>query len=158
MSGARRRGRASNRQLQDPRLHLLIDATAVGRPVVDLVHQAVAGTRCRISAATFTHGDRYEAVGRGDEVRVGKAHLVSRLQVLLQSESLRLPETPEARNLAEKLFDYEIRVDENANDRYGAFRVVAHDGLVTALGLAVLGDPRGRRKARVLVAKSFRLS
>ena len=89
---------------------------------------------------------------------MGKAHLVSRLQVVLQSGSLRLPETPEARHLAEELFDYEIRVDENANDRYGAFRVGAHDDLVTALGLAVLGDPPGRRKGRLVMAKSFRLS
>ncbi len=38
--------------------------------------------------------------------------------------------------------DYEIRVSEDANGRYGAFRVGSHDDLVTALGLAVLVDPR----------------
>lgn len=37
---------------------------------------------------------------------------------------------------------YELRVDDNANDRYGAFRVGTHDDLVTALGLAVQVDPR----------------
>ena len=41
--------------------------------------------------------------------------------------------------MARELEDYEIRVTEDANDRYGAFKVGAHDDLVTALGLAVQG-------------------
>jgi hypothetical protein len=48
-----------------------------------------------------------------------------------------LPETPEARALASELLDYEIHVDENANEKYGAFKVGRHDDLVTAVGLAV---------------------
>jgi hypothetical protein len=48
----------------------------------------------------------------------------------------------EAKILAEELLNYEIRVEENANDRYGAFRVGTHDDLVTALGLAVQEDVR----------------
>jgi hypothetical protein len=43
--------------------------------------------------------------------------------------------------LIDELLDYEIRVDENANDKYGAFRVAKHDDLVTALGLAVQVEP-----------------
>jgi hypothetical protein len=39
--------------------------------------------------------------------------------------------------LGQELMDYEIRVDQDANDRYGAFAVGSHDDLVTALGLAV---------------------
>ena len=50
-----------------------------------------------------------------------------------------------ARVLAEELLNLEIRVDENANDHYGAFRVGSHDDLVTALGLAVQRDLRGVR-------------
>jgi hypothetical protein len=37
--------------------------------------------------------------------------------------------------------DFEIRVEENANERYGAFRVGSQDDLVTALGLAVQPEP-----------------
>ncbi len=37
-----------------------------------------------------------------------------------------------------ELQDYEIRVDQDANDKYGAFKVGSHDDLVTALGLSVL--------------------
>jgi len=75
-------------------------------------------------------------------VKLGKAWLVSRLQMLLQNGRLHLPRTAEAEALARELLDYEIRVSEDANDRYGAFRVGTHDDLVTALGLAVQLDPR----------------
>lgn len=39
------------------------------------------------------------------------------------------------------MINYEIRVGNDATDRYGAFRPGAHDDLVTALGLAVQVDP-----------------
>ena len=61
---------------------------------------------------------------------------MSRVQVLLQRDSLKFPETPEASRLAARV-PYEIRFGKEANDRYAAFRVEAHDDLVTALGLAV---------------------
>lgn len=65
---------------------------------------------------------------------------MTRLLALLQTNPVHLPRTREAHILARVLQDYEIRVDENANDRYGAFRVGTHDDLVTALGLAVQVD------------------
>jgi hypothetical protein len=50
--------------------------------------------------------------------------------------------------LTDELLTYELRVDENANDRYGAFKVGTHDDLVTALGLAVQVDrPIGMARA-----------
>jgi hypothetical protein len=36
--------------------------------------------------------------------------------------------------------DRQIKVSEDANDRYGAFKTGAHDDLATALGLAVQTD------------------
>ena len=42
--------------------------------------------------------------------------------------------TPRRETMANELLDYEIRVDQNANDKYGAFKVGTHDDLVTALG------------------------
>jgi hypothetical protein len=93
-------------------------------------------------AVTFTHGDRYDR-GKG---LLGKAYLVSRLQALLQTQGILLPpDHPEARAMADELKVYEIRVDTNANDTYGAFKVGTHDDLATALGLAVLDDPRDYR-------------
>ena len=115
---------------------LFLDATGVGMPVVDLVRAAGVGRRA--VPVYFTHGDR-RAVRAGPEVTLGKGWLVSRLQALLQTERLHLPDTAEARRLAEELLAYEVRVDPDANERYGAFAVGAHDDLVTALGLAVQG-------------------
>jgi hypothetical protein len=83
-----------------------------------------------------------ERVNGHDQVSIGKAWLVSQLQALLQTDRLHLPRTPEAALLAQELLDYEIKVSEDANDRYGAFRVGAHDDLVTALGLAAQGEKR----------------
>jgi hypothetical protein len=120
----------------DATLTLYVDATGVGQPIVDLLVEA----GLRPKAVYFTHGDRRTLEGR--EVRLGKAWLVSRLQALLQTDRIHLPETREARQLAKELLDYEIKVDQNANDTYGAFKVGSHDDLVTALGLAA--QPPGR--------------
>jgi len=79
-------------------------------------------------------------------VSLGKTWLVSRLQVLLQTGRILLPKTAEAEALAKELMDYEIRVTEQANDTYGAFKVGTHDDLVTALGLATQVDPRVQGK------------
>src|SRR5215211_5404033 len=123
---------------------LYVDATGVGTPIVDVLRAANVGDLAQLKAVFFNHGDRRK-VERG-EVKLGKAWLVSRMQALLQSGLLHLPRTAEAEALGKELLDYEIRVTEDANDRYGAFRVGAHDDLVTALGLATQDD-RGEEAA-----------
>ncbi len=123
---------------------LMVDATGVGLPVVDILRQALAGKPHVLVACMFTHGDRYTkdtSNYRAPSASVGKAYLVSRLQAMLQTQRIKLPETSEARVLAKELQDYEIRVSEDANDKYGAFKVGTHDDLVTALGLAVQPPP-----------------
>ena len=124
------RARAGNRPT------LYVDATGVGTPLVDVLRDA--RVRADLVAVYFTHGDRRQQVDER-EVRLGKAWLVARLQVLLQTGRVHLPRTAEAEALARELLDYEIRVNPDANDRYGAFAVGTHDDLVTALGLAVQG-------------------
>jgi hypothetical protein len=73
---------------------------------------------------------------------------VTRLQTLLQAHRIHLPETEEARILVEELLEYEVKVAEDAIDRYGALRVGSQDDLVTALGLALQDD--GPRRAFIL--------
>ena len=134
---------------------LMVAATGAGQPVVDLIREALHGKRYTLIAATFTYGDRYvkdTSNYRAVTASVGKAHLVSRLQALLQTGRLKLPETADARALAREIQDYEIRVDEDVNDRYGAFKVGTHDDLVTALGLAVLDDPMAEAESRRIYA------
>lgn len=118
-------------------LTLYVDATGVGQPIVDLL----AGAGVRPMAVYFTHGEKRTVENK--EVKLGKAWLVSRLQALLQTRRLHLPDTPVARQLAKELQDYEIKIDQNANDTYGAFKVGTHDDLVTALGLTVQGPGAG---------------
>lgn len=113
-----------------------VDATGLGSPIMALLE---AKTR-RVTSVYFNHGDRRIEEGM-DEVRLGKAWLVARLQALLQCQRLHLPEGESARTLARDLLDYEIHVSPDANERYGAFPVGAQDDLVTALGLAVQLDP-----------------
>lgn len=137
---------------------LLLDATGVGMPVVDLVRSVLEAERidCRVTACWFTHGDRLD--WGGNEAKVGKAYLVSRLQALLQQRLLQWPRTAETEYLAQELLDYEIRVDENANDRYGAFKVGAHDDVVTAVGLAVIGADRGSGHVAYAAARTGDIS
>jgi hypothetical protein len=119
---------------------IYVDATGVGQPIVDLLWERIP--EGWVVPVYFTHGDRRVETREGVGVRIslGKAYLVSRLQALLQNRGLHLPRTREAETLTEELQTYEIRVTENANDHYGAFRVGTHDDLVTALGLATQSD------------------
>lgn len=121
---------------------IFIDATGVGTPVVDMVAEALraqpASERASVHALWFNHGDRYDT----STGMLGKGYLVSRLQVLLQQRLMELPNaSPDAEQMLRELQDYEIRVNEHANELYGAFAVGTHDDLVTALGLACLEDP-----------------
>jgi hypothetical protein len=121
---------------------VFVDVTGVGRPVFEIITKAVRaheqGRNAWLRPITFTHGDRYDR-GTG---HLGKAYMVSKLQALLQTRRVKLPSKhPEAEAMARELKDFEIRVDQNSNDTYGAFKVGAHDDLATALGLAVLEDP-----------------
>ncbi len=122
------------RRRTDQRPTLFVDATGVGAPIVDLLVED-ASRHANVVPVTFTHGARRTVKGR--RVTLGKAHMVSRLQALLRTLRIHLPKTGEAEALARELLDYEIRVDQNAHARFGAFRVGTHDDLATALGLAV---------------------
>ncbi len=121
--------------VEDAALAVYVDATGVGQPVVDLLAVADAP----IVAVYFTYGDK--RMVNGMQMSLGKAWLVSHLQALLQTGRILLPKTTEAEVLAQELRDYEITVDQDANDKYGAFKVGTHDDLVTALGLAVQPQP-----------------
>jgi hypothetical protein len=125
-----------------PRVY--VDATGLGDPIVDLFRKEAP----RVTPVYFNHGDRRTVEGKEKEVTLGKAWLVARLQALLQSGALHLPKTAAAETLARELLDYEISVVEDANERYGAFRVGTQDDLVTALGLAVQNDPAAPHNPR----------
>ena len=112
-----------------------IDATGLGGPVLDLLHAAGLYP----TAVYLTGNDK--AIQDGDSLRLGKPLLVSRLQVLLQSGRIHLPQTQEAGALVDELLNYEIRVSEDSAATFGAFKTGTHDDLATALGLACWSEP-----------------
>jgi hypothetical protein len=118
---------------------LYVDATGLGDPIVKLFKQKVH-RYVRIVPVFFNHGDRQKVTNYPSEIILGKAWMTARLQTLLQGGCLHLPRSPETEILQQELLNFEIRIEGDANDRYGAFRVGTQDDLVTALGMAVQAD------------------
>lgn len=123
-------------KMPEANIRLYVDQTGVGAPVVDQLRERISHP---LTGVTLAAGERLTV--HDNEARLGKAYLVSRLQVLLQNGQIRLPKTAEAEQLARELMDFEIKVDQDGQDRYGAFKVGSHDDMVIALGLATLYDP-----------------
>ena len=140
----------------------LIDVTGVGRPVYDdlkdeinlrrevmythqtnvsgLVWKSGNDTTIHLKPITFSNGEKYNKTTG----TLAKAFLVSRLQSLLQGERVHGPDTAEMKATVEELRVYEIKLDTDGKDTYGAI-VGKHDDLATALGLACLEDPYSER-------------
>ena len=127
--------RVSRRSRFKPRV--FVDATGVGKPVVDLLRIRVHGAD--IHGVLLRAGElhTYRNGAKHITVVIGKAKLAKRLQAMIRGGRVHLPDTDEARALARELLDYEVRVDEDGTDRYGAFKPGTHDDLVTALAFAV---------------------
>ena len=109
---------------------VLVDATGVGQPIVDLIR--AAGVRC--TPVYLTSGAK--ATAERGELHLAKGLMVSRLQVLLQQHCIHLPQTEEAEALTQELLNYEIKVTDAQNLQMGVFKTGKHDDLATALGLA----------------------
>jgi hypothetical protein len=124
--------------------YLLADATGVGVAGLDIVRAALVDADVLVSAVTFTGGDKLRGNLGSPEISMPKAVLVSRLQALLQTGRVRMPDNSRTHALAEELARYEVRISESANLQAGAFGA-AHDDLATALGLATLFDPSSQQ-------------
>jgi hypothetical protein len=110
---------------------LVVDATGVGAPVVDLFRHA----GLRPIAVTITGG--HEVVADRAQAHVPKRELISTVQALLQSGRLKIAEgLPEAATLVRELLAYQVKVSAAGRDTYGAWREGQHDDLVLALALA----------------------
>lgn len=116
-----------------------IDATGVGKPVVDLIRSNAP--YIKLHEVFITGGEAKNKINPWTSViKLPKAYLVSRLQVMLGCGRIHLPKTDEALVLQEELMNFTIKVNDNANLEFGAFKVGTHDDLVTALGLACLSE------------------
>ena len=122
---------------------LIVDATGVGRPVVDLFRAA----KLRPVAITITGGNAAN-IGSGG-YHVPKRDLVSVLQVLLQSGRLKFAKgLPDIQVLVNELLNFQVKISPAGHDSYEAWREGAHDDLVLALSLAAWFAERKARKVR----------
>lgn len=127
--------RVRNLMHSDPlrgRAILVVDATGVGAPIVDMFRK----TGLRPVAITITGGNSVSK--DGDGYHVPKRDLVTTLQVLFQSGRLKVAaELPEARVLVEELLNFKVKINpKTAHDSYEAWREGIHDDLVLAVALA----------------------
>ncbi len=110
---------------------LVVDATGVGRPVVDMLRAA----GLYLTAVTITGGATVSE--NGWSTHVPKRDLVSELQIGLQTGRLKIAQAlPEAATLVRELLAFKVKITDNAHDTYGAWREGSHDDLVLALALA----------------------
>jgi hypothetical protein len=119
------------------RTRLIVDATGVGRPVVDSFRaQGVHPVSILIHG-----GDRVtqEVAGIGDiTLRVPKRDLVAAVQTTLQSRRLQIAAgLPLADVLRKELLGFRVKIDpRTAHDSYSHWREGDHDDLVLATAVA----------------------
>jgi hypothetical protein len=118
---------------------LLVDATGVGRPVVDLLRKS----GLKPIAVTITGGSEETSSGDFDH-RIPKKNIVSSLQVALQSERLKIARgLPDTDNLINELQNFKMKVLASGHESFEAWRESIHDDLVLATGLATWFCERG---------------
>lgn len=116
-----------------------VDATGIGRAVVDVLREAAGIPENHLMAITITGGTGHD-LHRGSVVgSTSKEHLISRLSAVSGFRRILLPKTEEARVAASELHDFQFTVNDNAVITYAA-RVGSHDDLLISLALSVVID------------------
>lgn len=110
---------------------LVIDATGVGRAVVDMFRMAYL----KPLAVTITAGNKVAQDGM--EFSVPKRDLIGVLEVTMQTGRFKIArELPEAKTLMDELLNFKRKVTLTGHDTYEAWREGQHDDLVLAASLA----------------------
>lgn len=118
------------------RCTLVVDATGVGRPVVDLIQKE--GPGCALMPVNITGGA--SETNDGEYYGVPKRDLITGLQVLLQTGGLQIAAgIREGAALAAEMAEMRVKITAAGNTQYGAWREGAHDDLVLAVALACWG-------------------
>ena len=118
------------------RCSLMVDATGVGRPVVDLLREA--DLDCAILAAVVTGG--HTETHSGGYYHVPKKDLITGLQTYLQRGGLRIARGVALyESLIEEMSQMRVKVSDAGHESFGAWRAGEHDDLVFAVALAGWG-------------------
>ena len=125
------------RLLRTPQLRgkcqLVVDATGVGRAVVDMFQVCGVG----LCAVTITGGNAES--GSWPEFSVPKRDLVGALVAVSQGKRLRIASSlPDAAALSQEMLNFKVKIDaRTAHDSYAAWRDGQHDDLVLSLAMAI---------------------
>lgn len=115
-----------------PEAALVVDATGVGAPVVDMLRKA----RLRPIPVTITGGNQVTRDPSGG-FHVPKRDLVSAAVVPLQNGVLKFAaELEHLEALQHELLSFRTKINAAGHDTYAAWREQDHDDLVLALALA----------------------
>ena len=126
--------------------YLIVDATGVGRPVVDLIKQA----RHKPKAVTITGGKTVNHVPGG--YNVPKRDLITNLQVLFQNERLRIAKgLSEGKTFIDELLSFKLKINvTTGHDTYEAWREGVHDDLVLSVAMAAWYAEKGKRELKAM--------
>lgn len=131
-------------------VEIIVDATGVGRPVVDMLQKE----GLKVRPVVITGGDK--ETHTDGFYRVPKRNLVSVGQVLLQTGRLVIQRTlPLAGLLTKEMFAFKVQVSRAGHDSYGNdWRENDHDDLVLAALLAVWWPERSNMRANLQDARA----
>ena len=133
----------ADRFAEDQKPTLYVDATGVGRPVLDLLRQG-----CPHPIRGVTIGSGVIPAQSGLDWNVGKAELVGVLEVALSSRRAHFqPGLSLTKDLDKELRAFSYEMSATGRPKYEGRG--AHDDLVLALALAVWGAERGGGAAQV---------
>jgi hypothetical protein len=143
--------RDGDRVIFENHVTLLVDATGVGKPILDALRKA----ELRPVGVMITAG---ETVNHGDGVyRVPKRILVSHLQVVLQSGRLKIArDLPLSAVLVKEFKGFRVQITLSGHAKFGndvgAWREADHDDLVLATSLCTWwGESRKRMSNEALM-------
>jgi hypothetical protein len=120
---------------------LVVDATGVGLPVVDMLRAAQPG--CGLMAVMIAGGEGERSDGR--VWHVGKVDLLAGVQMLLEQGELGIAKgMREAGTLVRELASVKVRYRGSGRAQLGAEGVGEHDDLVIALALACWAGRKGK--------------
>jgi hypothetical protein len=127
----------------DPSLsgsNLVVDATGVGKPVVDML--ARARPKCKIRPVLITAG--HAATQDGQGWHIPKKELVGVALTLLQGRRLLIPKSlPNAAILTKEFEMFRSKITISAHETFEAWRERDHDDLLLAVSLACWVGERG---------------
>jgi hypothetical protein len=120
--------------LHFPGMKVVADATGVGKPVVDMLREAMGYGR--VVAITITGGSGHSFDASSASYHVGKVELVGALQALQGQERFRIAaNVREAKEVAKELGTFSSKLTPTGQLTYESWRTTDKDDLVLSIAL-----------------------